>query len=125
MDRIQLIRQQQQAKAETDERESRTKQMQALADVEERERKATERIRNLRMLKAAHLNFSEKMWQRLEEKEKQGVTGWDNAEALPDAEVVDRILDKVIRKENKDLVDIANYAMMLWWRNWAKEGGGK
>lgn len=64
-------------------------------------------------------HFSIEMAARMVQKMREGFTGWDDPTA--DDDIEDRLLAKaalvkVDMAEAKDLIDIANYAMILWTR---------
>jgi hypothetical protein len=64
-------------------------------------------------------HFSIEMAARMLVKQKEGFAGWNDPNAEDDVE--DRLLGKaalvkVDMAEAKDLIDIANYAMILWTR---------
>jgi hypothetical protein len=60
--------------------------------------------------------FAEKMKARLLRKYRQGFRGWDTGQY--DDSIAHRMSEKAMRKNcsKKSLVDIANFAMMLWKR---------
>jgi hypothetical protein len=70
-------------------------------------------------------HFSTEMTARMIQKVHEGFSGWNNAEE-PDEDVIWRLLGKAAlaqagRATEKDLVDIANLAMILWTRRRARE----
>ena len=60
--------------------------------------------------------FSNVMKERLFQKCREGFKGWDDPELVPDFELECRMLDKVHEEYVRNKVDIANFAMMLWYR---------
>ncbi len=64
--------------------------------------------------------FAEAMKERLRQKEKEGFTGWDDPKKIGDNTLAAKITKiSLIFKgvmSKKNLIDIANYAMFLWYR---------
>lgn len=57
--------------------------------------------------------MKKKMIKRLDDEYK----GWDSRGLMPDFELMCRMYDKILKTPIEDSIDIANYAMMLWYRN--------
>lgn len=79
-------------------------------------------------LRLTTLKFKDEMLERLAEKENHGYTGWDNRDEISDHhlaaqlnhdadEILYQIKSGVLPVEKKRLIDIANRAMMLWYRS--------
>ena len=63
-------------------------------------------------LRMACINFDWACSKRLEEKEEQGLNGWDNKELK--AVFTKRICQMDFPFTQKDLVDMSNYCNFLW-----------
>lgn len=72
-------------------------------------------------------SFFNNMRTRLHEKEEEGYTGWDDEEILPAEEMLEELIEDakdirvMLRHHSKNeikkaAVDIANRAMMIWYR---------
>jgi len=69
-------------------------------------------------LSSAVDEFAVRMKARLIQKAKQGYTGWDNPEEVMDFSLVSCMSDDINgRNPVSKAVDIANRAMMLWYRH--------
>ena len=74
----------------------------------------------MRKLAEALKGFYLLMLGRFLQKHAEGFKGWDDPVMIPDELLWDRIFSKrtyVMNEDTeKDLIDIANTAMILWWR---------
>jgi hypothetical protein len=66
--------------------------------------------------------FSEWMSKRMMKKKSEGFTGWQTPN---DFNVKERLLEKAQlivdgSEDDKDIVDVSNFAMMLFMENWEK-----
>jgi len=68
--------------------------------------------------------FFHAQWERLMEKAAEGFSGWDDPDDVPDGALLKRLRAKAeiaLRPGEEGralahLVDIANFALFLWWR---------
>ena len=76
-------------------------------------------------LKATVNCFGRAMWRRLHDKAGEGLSGWDDPDDIPDHTLWERMRAKVDSlmflggcgdRRRTSLIDIANYAMFLWYR---------
>lgn len=63
---------------------------------------------------AAVILFADRMTERLDAARMAGRYGWDDSDVISDDELKALLIKNV---ESEDWVDVANYAMMLYWRN--------
>lgn len=64
------------------------------------------------LIKAVFL-FAKEMLCKLNNKYEEGWDGWDDKKQCDTAEFIERLKDHV---DSRDWVDVANFAMFLWWR---------
>jgi len=61
--------------------------------------------------------FAVEMKAKLFECVDKGKTGWDNKFDLPDNSILQKIQEKItVKNPETQCIDIANYAMFLWYR---------
>lgn len=76
-----------------------------------------------KLLQRAFELFTQEMYERLREKEEDGYTGWGKESDIPRNDIIQRASQKLTycalhkRNTHQDDVDIANFMMMLWYRN--------
>lgn len=58
-------------------------------------------------------SFATEMQYKLSAKLEEGYTGWDDPSSLPTDYLEARL---VVNLQNRDFVDVANLAMILWYR---------
>lgn len=70
-------------------------------------------------------SFSVKMIYRMRTKMLQGYTGWATEGDVSSVSLLSRMLSKasLLNPSDKDLIDIANFAMMLYHRKHIREFG--
>ena len=64
-------------------------------------------------LQNAMNSFRYKCFKKLLDKEGQGYTGWDNASAISNKELTEKLKENI---HSEDWVDVANLAMILNYR---------
>ena len=73
------------------------------------------------MIKDAKLSnalndFSVEMRIRLAAKEQEGKLGWDDSANIDDTDIIEKMQVKLDSPVRVNLIDLANYAMILWYR---------
>lgn len=61
-------------------------------------------------------NFAEEMRLRFAAKEQEGFSGWDSRENVDDTDLLEKIEEDLASPTGVRLIDIANRAMILWYR---------
>jgi len=66
----------------------------------------------------AAVNFSDAMQDVLIEKLQQGYKGWDDPDVLSDSDLLAKFMKLIGESKDiaSDAVDIANFAMFMWYR---------
>ena len=60
--------------------------------------------------------FVDEMRLRLAAKEQEGKLGWDDSANIDDTDIIEKMQVKLDSPVRVNLIDLANYAMILWYR---------